>query len=94
MTTTVAITESVTTVTDNTSYVAVTVAPAITNVTLSTGPITIGGTSYTVASGVGSPLNVVTPDFAGQLYQDTSNGLIYVSFTTSSADWIELVRNF
>jgi hypothetical protein len=94
LSTTVAITESVTTVTDNTTNVGVTVSPSTVQVTLSTGPVTIGGTTYSVATGSGSPLNVVTPAFAGQLYQDTATGFIYVSFTTNSSGWIELVRNF
>ena len=94
MTTTVGVVESLTTVTDNTSSVSVTVTPTVVNVTLSTGPITIGGTSYTTLSGVGSPLGVVTPEFAGQLYQATDTGLIYVSFSLASSGWIELLRNF
>lgn len=94
MSTTVAVTENITTVTDSTSYITVSVAPATTQVTVSTGPITIGGSSYTIASGSGSPVGSVTPEFAGQLYQDTDTGQVYVSFTLSSADWIELVRNY
>jgi hypothetical protein len=76
------------------SGITVTVEPRIVQVTVSTGPITFGGTTYSLNSGAGTPLNVETPDFAGQLYTDTSTGQIWVSFGTASSDWVELVRNY
>lgn len=42
------------------------------------------------ASGVGSPVGVVTPTFVGQLYEDTLNSVFYQSTGTTSADWVLL----
>jgi len=39
-------------------------------------------------SGNGSPLNVVTPSFAGQLYEDKQTGTWYRSTGVLSSTWV------
>lgn len=38
-------------------------------------------------SGDGDPTGVVTPEFSGQLYHDTTNDVYYRSTGTTSGDW-------
>lgn len=40
--------------------------------------------------GFGNPTGLVTPDQAGVLYHDQNTNHIYISFGTTSADWIKL----
>jgi hypothetical protein len=52
------------------------------------------GAVPTARTGVGSPLNVVTPSYLGQLYFDTNTyGSVYFASGTASSSWIELLRN-
>ena len=40
----------------------------------------------------GTPVSVVTPDFLGQEYYDTTNDLLYVAKGLTSADWVKTVQ--
>lgn len=93
MSTTVAVTTNTTTVDTTTSPVAVTVAPTTTSVVLSVGPVTLSSGANALA-GSGSPVGVVTATAAGQLYQDTDTGIVYVNFETDNSSWVELLRNY
>lgn len=44
--------------------------------------------TWLVVRGTGSPVGVVTPGFAGQLYQDNASRAFYRSTGTTSADWV------
>jgi hypothetical protein len=93
LSTTVSVTENVTTVSSSTSSVAVTVSPLTTEVTLSVGPITIGGGGNTFTEGAGAPSS--TPNVKGDFYKNTSTDQIYLAIgTASSSDWIEILRNY
>lgn len=93
MSTTVEVTTNTTTVDTTTSPVEVTVAPSTTSVVLSVGSITLGG-GANATQGSGSPVGVVSASAAGQLYQDTDTGVVYVNFETDNTSWVELLRNY
>jgi hypothetical protein len=74
--------------------VQVVIEPRTVVVEVSSGPVYIGGSNFSAASGGGSPVGVVTPSFVGQLYFDTLNDQVYAAPTLSSGDWFEIVRNY
>ena len=46
------------------------------------------GTPLLAQAGAGSPVGAVTPTAQGYLYQDTTNGALYVAIGATSAGWI------
>lgn len=49
-----------------------------------------GDTTCTLESGEGSPVGLVTPDFIGQLYDDTTSDSYWRATGLTSADWAEI----
>lgn len=43
--------------------------------------------AWLLVRGTGSPVGVVTPAFAGQLYQDTSTFTVWRSTGTANTNW-------
>jgi hypothetical protein len=51
--------------------------------------------SYVIASGAGTPVGAVTPDFIGQEYQDTGDAdLIWKAYGLTDADWVPITSNY
>lgn len=44
-------------------------------------------------TGAATPLASVTPEYSGEIFQDTTNGKLYRAEGLTSADWVEFVRD-